>query len=255
MNRLWLAFSFLVGIVFVPLDSKVPVVAAQIGLAGAFAAPFVTLFVPTLAIAAVSEERPRTISISILVGVASSVAVTAAILGGLPQAGVLVLAMFMACLLSAPAIIAGASVGSWLKTSPSPASLFERTLLMKILAFAIGALFVEIIYHLPSTLPFGMLGELAVGTLVLFLVSLALSVYSDRKPWSIVFLMLAGAVFGVVLDVSLDTKVDRNLWPIEIVIVCVTAAPGVILGTTVGTKFGIRRRNRVKAESANLAPS
>jgi len=248
VNRLWLALSFVIGVAFVPLDSKVQVVlaATEMRLAGAFASPFVTLFLPTLAIAAVSGERPLTILISTLIGVVSGV-VSFALIFGFPQVGVVVLAMFMACLLSAPAIIAGASLGSWLKTSSSPANLFDRTSLMKILAFAIGVLFVEMAYHLPPV-PFGMLSELALATLVLFPFSMALTAYSDRKPWSTVLLMLGGVMFGVIVDVSLDTKVDRNLWPIEIVIVCAMAAPGVILGTAAGTRFGIRLQKSSQSE-------
>lgn len=219
-------------------------------LAGSFAAPFVTLYLPMLAIAAVSGDRPLVTSISALVGVASGVA-ESALISGFPRAGAVILAMCMACLLSAPAIIAGASVGSWLRTSPSLAELFDRTSLMKFLAFAIGVLFVEIVYHLPP-LPFGMRGQLVAATLVLLLVSMSLSAYSDRQPWSTVPLMLGGILFGVIADVFLDTKVDRNLWPIEIVIMCAISAPGVILGTAVGTLFGIRRRNRIESESATV---
>lgn len=245
-NPLWLALSFLVGIAFVPLYSSVPVVAAmEVTVAGSFAASFITLFLPVLAIAAVSEVRPLAISISTLVGVVSSVLVSA-LIWGFSAAGVVILAMSMACLLSAPAIIAGASVGSWLKTSPSPMGPFDRTSLMKLLAFPAGFSFVEIVYHLPP-LPYG--PEVVAAMLVLLLVSMALSVYSDRQPWLTVPLMLGGILFGVIADVSLDTKVDRNLWPFEIIFMCATSAPGVILGTAVGTTLGIIRRNRVDAKS------
>ena len=124
---------------------------------------------------------------------------------------------------------------------------------MKILAFGIGVLFVEIVYHLPP-LPFGIRSLFVATTLVLILVSMVLSAYSDRQPWLTVLLMLGGILFGVIADVSMDTKVDRNLWPIEIVLMCAVSAPGIILGTGVGTMFGTRRQNREKAKSGDLAP-
>lgn len=210
-------------------------------VAGSFAAAFITPFLPVLAIAAVSGEPPLAISISTLLGVVSSVAVSA-LFGSFPGAGVIVLAISMACLISAPGILAGASVGSWLRMSPSPTNSFDRTSLMKLLAFAIGFLFLEIVYHSP--LPFGPRGQIVAAMLVLLLISTALSAYSDRQPWLTVPLVFGGVLFGVVADVSLDTKVDRNLWPIEIVFMCAMSAPGVVLGTAVGTTFGIRRRNR-----------
>ena len=241
-NPVWLALSFLVGTAFVPLFSNVPVVAAmEVTVAGSFAAAFITLFLPVLAIAAVSVERPLAISISTLVGVLSSVVVSA-LIWGFPGAGVVILAMSMACLLSTPAVVAGASVGSWLKC-PGPLGPFDRTSLMKLLAFPVGFSFVEVFYHLPP-LPFRLHDEVVAAMLVLLLISMALSAYSDRQPWLTVPLVLGGIVFGVIADVSLDTKVDRNLWPIEIVLMCAISAPGVILGTAAGASFGFRRRNR-----------
>ena len=207
---------------------------------GSFAAAFITLFLPVLAIAAFSAERPVAISISTLVGVVTSVLLSA-LMWGFPGAGVMLVAMSMACLLSAPAVIAGGLVGSWLKDpSPNP---FDRTSLTKLLAFAIGFSFVEVVYHLPP-LPPRPFGQLFAWMLALLLLSTALSAFSDRQPWFTVPLMLGGIVFGVIADVSLDTKVDRNLWPIEIMLMCVISAPGVIIGTAVGTSFGIRRRRR-----------
>jgi hypothetical protein len=244
---LWLALSFVVGIAFVPLYSKLPaameatVAGFRTSLGSFFAAAFITLFLPVLAIVAVSEERPLAISISTLAGVVSCVVVSSLICG-FPGAGALILAIFMACLLSVPAIIAGASVGSWIKT-PGRMSPFDRTSLMRLLAFSIGFSFLEIFYHLPR-LPFGMRGQLVAALLVLLLISMALSAYSNRQPWLTVPLMLGGIMFGVITDVSLDTKVDRNLWPIEIVLMCAISAPGVILGAAAGASFGIRRRNR-----------
>jgi hypothetical protein len=246
-NPLWLALSFLIGIAFVPLYPKLPaameatVAGFHTSLGSFFVAAFITLFLPVLAIAAVSEERPLAISISTLAGVLFCVVVSALKMG-FPGAGVLILAIFMACLLSVPAIIAGASVGSWIKT-PGRMSPFDRTSLMRLLAFPIGFSFLEIFYHLPP-LPFGLRGQIVASLLVLLLISMALSAYSDRRPWLTVPLMLGGIVFGVIADVSLDTKVDRNLWPIEILLMCAISAPGVIIGTAVGTTFGTRRRKR-----------
>ena len=82
-SLLWLALSFLVGIAFVPLDSQVQVVVAakERSLAVAFAAPFLTLFLPMLAIAASSGRRPLIISISTLLGVVSGVVAFALIFG------------------------------------------------------------------------------------------------------------------------------------------------------------------------------
>ncbi len=224
-NRLCLALSFLVGVAFVPLTELQVVARMQMSLIGSFATPFVILFLPILAIAALSETPPQTISISTLVGVASSVALSS--ISGFPGAGVLLLGMFMACLLTAPAIIAGASFGSWLKTSPSPASLFERSSLMKLLAFAAGVLFVEISYH-RSPLPFGPLIQFVMATVVI-LIATALSTSPDRKPTPTVLLMMGGILLGIIVDVSFD-KVDRNLWPIEIILMWAASAPGMTLG-------------------------
>lgn len=213
----------------------------EVTAAGSFAAAFLTLLLPVLAIAAVSGESPLAISISTMFGVASSIVVSA-LIWGFPGAGVVILAMSMACLLSAPAVIAGVSIGSWLRKS-SPANPFDRTSLMKLLALPIGFSFVEVMYHLPP-LPFGLRGEIIAAVLVLLLISTALSAYSDRQPWLTVPLVLGGVLFGVIADVSLDTKVDRNLWPLEIVFMCAMSAPGVILGTALGATLGIGRRNR-----------
>ena len=64
------------------------------------------------------------------------------------------------------------------------------------------------------------------------------------NAWLTVPLVLGGVLFGVIADVSLDTKVDRNLWPLEIVFMCAMSTPGVILGTALGATLGIGRRNR-----------
>ena len=101
-------------------------------------------------------------------------------------------------------------------------------------AFVSGGLFVTICLRTPGVSGGGPLRFVLLSFVVLMPVTLALVRYSRRDSWLIAPLVVIGVVVGIMIDVALDTKEDRNLFPIEIVVACALATPPVVAGAALG---------------------
>jgi hypothetical protein len=107
----------------------------------------------------------------------------------------------------------------------------DRTLTMRLTALVSGAVFVTICLRTPGVHE----GLFVLLSLVILLpVTTALVRYSARGSWFIAPLVLIGVAVGIMVDVVLDTKEDRNLFPIEIIAACVLVTPSVVIGTALG---------------------
>ncbi|HEY9158953.1 MAG TPA: hypothetical protein VIO10_13575 [Candidatus Binatus sp.] len=105
---------------------------------------------------------------------------------------------------------------------------------MRLTALVSGALFVTICLRMPGASGGGPLRFFLLSLVVLLPVTLALVRYSRRDSWLIAPLVVIGVVVGIMIDVALDTKEDRNLFPIEIVVACALATPPVVTGAALG---------------------
>jgi hypothetical protein len=103
---------------------------------------------------------------------------------------------------------------------------------MRLTALVSGALFVTICLRMP-----GVNGEwlfVLLSLVILLPVTSALVRYAAQGSWFIAPLVLIGVAIGIMIDVVLDTKEDRNLFPIEIIAGCVLVTPSVVIGTALG---------------------
>jgi hypothetical protein len=111
----------------------------------------------------------------------------------------------------------------------------SKTFLLRLLALISGLVYVTVIYRFPIIGSHGLSALFVLSFVVLGPVALALVVYSGKGSWIIVPpLVLLGAVIGIMIDVVLDTKVDRNLFPVEIVLWCVFLAPVLVASSALG---------------------
>jgi heme/copper-type cytochrome/quinol oxidase subunit 4 len=104
---------------------------------------------------------------------------------------------------------------------------------MRLTALVSGALFVTICLRAPGLNGEGPLLFVLLTVVALLPVTSALVRYSARGIWFIAPLVLIGVVVGMI-DVVLDTKEDRNLFPIEMIVACVLVTPSVVIGTALG---------------------
>jgi hypothetical protein len=117
-----------------------------------------------------------------------------------------------------------------------------KTLSLRLLALTAGLAYLTVIYRFPSVGHHDLIAHLVLSFLVLGPVTVALVVYSGKGSWiAVPLLVLLGVVFGIMIDVVLDTKVDRNIFPVEIVFWCVFLAPVMIVSSALGWFL----RNRV----------
>ena len=110
----------------------------------------------------------------------------------------------------------------------------DRTSTMRLMALVGGALFVTICLRVPVASGGGPLRFVLLSLAILLPATLALVRYSGRDSWFIVPLVVIGVVVGIMIDVALDTKEDRNLFPIEIVVACALVTPAVVTGAALG---------------------
>jgi hypothetical protein len=108
----------------------------------------------------------------------------------------------------------------------------DRTLTMRLTALVGGALFVAICWRMPGVNGVGLFVLLSL--VILLPVTSALVRYSARGIWFVAPLVLIGVAIGIMIDVVLDTKEDRNLFPIEIIAAWVLVTPSVTIGTALG---------------------
>src|SRR5216684_927167 len=104
----------------------------------------------------------------------------------------------------------------------------------RLLSLLTGAAYVTIFYKIPALGNVGIVGVFAISALVMVPVTLALTAFPERKGWLLAPLILLGATIGIMVDVILDTKRDRNLFPLEIAFVWAVLCPAVVAGSTLG---------------------
>ena len=69
--------------------------------------------------------------------------------------------------------------------------------------------------------------------IVMAFVTLLAAILMQRMRWLLVFPSLLGIFIGVAFDAITDTKLDRNLFPIEMVMWTVLSIPGIIIGIVI----------------------
>jgi len=104
-------------------------------------------------------------------------------------------------------------------------------------------MYVTLCYKIPALIHLEPLHHVLLAFTVLFPVTLALAAFSERESWFIALFVLVGIGIGVIVDAFSD-KVDRNLFPIEIIWWSVLFAPAVIAGTMLGWLIRKNRRNK-----------
>jgi hypothetical protein len=123
---------------------------------------------------------------------------------------------------------------------------------MKLAALVSGALFVTICLRMTEASNGGPFRFVLLSLVILLPVTLALVRYSGRDSWFIAPLVVIGVVVGIMIDVALDTKEDRNLFPIEIVAACALVTPSVVTGAVLGWYL---KKKAAKAEPAESRES
>jgi hypothetical protein len=109
---------------------------------------------------------------------------------------------------------------------------FWRSSGAMIAAFIAGFIYINYflssrnIDHLP---PFQAWYPAGVMAFVTFLATILM----QRTRWLLVFPSLLGVFIGVAFDALTDTKIDRNLFPIEMVMWTVLSVPGIIIGIVI----------------------
>lgn len=114
---------------------------------------------------------------------------------------------------------------------------------MRLVATVIGAMYVTLCYKMPELIHLEPIRHVLLAFIVLFPVTLALAAFSERESWFVALFVLVGIGIGVMIDAFSD-KVDRNLFPIEIMWWSVLLAPAIIAGTTLGWWMRKNRRNK-----------
>ena len=81
----------------------------------------------------------------------------------------------------------------------------------------------------------GLIALFALSVVVLGPVTVALVVCAGKGSWTTVpLLVFIGVVSGLMIDVVLDTKTDRNLFPLEIVFWSVFVTPILVASSALG---------------------
>jgi hypothetical protein len=112
-----------------------------------------------------------------------------------------------------------------------------NALVMRLVATVAGALYVTFCFKVGSQSPNGDASAillLAVAFTVLFLAVAALAGLSEWGSKISISFFVVGTAIGVLRDALTDTKVDRNLFPIEIVFWCALFAMSMAFGKELG---------------------
>jgi len=111
----------------------------------------------------------------------------------------------------------------------------SKTYLAKLLALAVGIEYITAICRFPIVGTFGLSGLFPLSVVVLGSVTVALVVCGGKGSETIVpLLVFIGVVCGIMLDVVLDTKTDRNLFPLEIVFWTAFVTPILVTSSALG---------------------
>jgi len=111
----------------------------------------------------------------------------------------------------------------------------DITSMMRLAGLVSGALFVTICLRMPGVSDGGPFRFVLLSFVILLPITLALVRYSGRDSWFVAPLIVIGVIVGIMTNVLLDTKEDRNLFPIEIVVACVLVTPSVVIGAALGS--------------------
>jgi hypothetical protein len=108
----------------------------------------------------------------------------------------------------------------------------DRELVSGVLALAGGILFISLFLRVPEVgTPFRFL---ILSLLIPLPLTSLLWACAERLSWIIPPLILVGVVVGTMIDVVLDTKVDRNLFPFEIILYSAMVTPAIVAGSLFG---------------------
>jgi hypothetical protein len=110
-----------------------------------------------------------------------------------------------------------------------------RTLLAWIGATSAGALFALSVYRVERFHHLTARDGVLAAMMVLFPASFYLARKAEYLSLLTGLFMLFGVAVGVTLDAVLDRSVDRNLFPLEIVVLAVITAPAIVAGTVAGS--------------------
>jgi hypothetical protein len=110
----------------------------------------------------------------------------------------------------------------------------DRTMVVRVLALLGGVFFMTFCLRTPGIRDGEPLQFFLLSLVILVPLTSVLSARSERYPWAIAQLILVGIVVGTMIDVVLDTKEDRNLFPLEIVLDCATVTPAIVAGSLLG---------------------
>lgn len=112
----------------------------------------------------------------------------------------------------------------------------RNALLVRLLAFAAGLGFITVIYKFPIVASYhGLSGLFVLSFVVLGSITFLLVVRSGKgSSITVPLLILIGVVVGTMVDVVLDTKEDRNLFPFEIILNCLFLSPILLAGWALG---------------------
>jgi hypothetical protein len=111
----------------------------------------------------------------------------------------------------------------------------SKIYLLKLLALASGIEYVTVVDRLPQLGIHGLSVLFALTLVVLGSTTVALVACAGKGSWIIVpLLVFIGVVSGIIIDASLDTKVDHNLFPLEMVFWSVFVTPILVASSALG---------------------
>ena len=112
----------------------------------------------------------------------------------------------------------------------------RNAFLVRLLAFAAGLVYITVIYEFPIFASYhGLSGLFLLSFVVLGSITFVLVVRAGKgSSIAVPLLILIGVVVGTMADVVLDTKEDRNLFPIEIMLNCAFLAPILLTSSALG---------------------
>jgi hypothetical protein len=126
----------------------------------------------------------------------------------------------------------------------------SNTYLLKLLALATGLTYVTVIYRFPVFGNHGPIFLFVLSLVVLGPIAAALVVYAGKASWIIApLLVFIGGVSGIMIDVVLDTKEDRNLFPLEIIVWTVVVIPILTMSSALG--WFLKNRTSLKSQLAD----
>jgi uncharacterized membrane protein len=111
----------------------------------------------------------------------------------------------------------------------------SKAYLAKLLALAAGIEYMTVVYKLPQLGNHSLSVLFALTVVLLGSVTVALVVCAGKGSETIVpLLVFIGVASGITIEAFLDTKVDHNLFPLEIIFWSVFVAPTLAASSALG---------------------